>query len=84
MEAATPPIRFNGTEINRFIPFERDCAAGCEELGNCNKELGLCECPWARRGVACMGRSEDRGNLSKVIGDQRGDLDLDLDLNLDV
>ena len=30
-----------------------DCAAGCETEGNCNRQLGRCDCPPLRAGAAC-------------------------------
>ena len=30
-----------------------DCAADCEAEGNCNRELGRCDCPPLRTGAAC-------------------------------
>ena len=34
----------------------RTCPSGCGELGNCNHELGICECPFGWRGgsTSCM------------------------------
>ena len=29
------------------------CPAGCTAHGNCNAELGVCDCPLGRRGAAC-------------------------------
>ena len=29
----------------------RPCAEGCEAVGNCNRELGTCECPFGRTGA---------------------------------
>ncbi|KAG1676352.1 hypothetical protein FOA52_001147 [Chlamydomonas sp. UWO 241] len=31
----------------------KSCSPGCEEIGNCNRELGVCECPIGRTGPAC-------------------------------
>ena len=31
----------------------RDCAEGCHVHGNCNRELGRCDCPPLRTGAAC-------------------------------
>ncbi|GAX86293.1 hypothetical protein CEUSTIGMA_g13705.t1 [Chlamydomonas eustigma] len=30
-----------------------NCPVGCTQLGNCNHEMGNCECPWPRRGPTC-------------------------------
>mmetsp|Transcript_30242 Transcript_30242/g.89753 ORF Transcript_30242/g.89753 Transcript_30242/m.89753 type:complete len:254 (+) Transcript_30242:71-832(+) len=32
---------------------DRDCAPGCEAVGNCNRDTGTCECPVGRSGAAC-------------------------------
>eukprot|EP00955_Chlamydomonas_euryale_P101885 365378-Chlamydomonas_euryale.AAC.8 len=29
---------------------DRDCAPGCEAVGNCNRDTGTCECPVGRSG----------------------------------
>eukprot|EP00964_Phaeocystis_antarctica_P014049 scaffold7733_cov30-Phaeocystis_antarctica.AAC.1 len=30
-----------------------DCAEGCEAEGNCNRQLGRCDCAPLRAGAAC-------------------------------
>lgn len=41
------------TSVNVFLEALKDCPAGCEQWGNCNRETGTCECPWGRTGSAC-------------------------------
>ncbi|GAX72704.1 hypothetical protein CEUSTIGMA_g160.t1 [Chlamydomonas eustigma] len=39
--------------LQAWREISKTCAAGCEAFGNCNQELGICECPFGRRGDAC-------------------------------
>jgi len=42
-------------ESDHFKAISRPCAPGCTSIGNCNSELGQCECPFGRKGEhACL------------------------------
>ena len=58
------PLRFNASAINSFVRSASECPAGCERLGNCNRELGECECPWPRLG----GHLPGVGQLKSATG----------------
>ncbi|KXZ45845.1 hypothetical protein GPECTOR_50g639 [Gonium pectorale] len=42
-----------GQAFNKFQESNKDCAAGCSQYGNCNRELGECECPFGFNGTTC-------------------------------
>ena len=46
-----PDSMITRVHANRFMSLEKECQLGCEKIGNCNMELGQCECPWPKRGV---------------------------------
>lgn len=56
--ASTSSSRLDGN--HPYVPLKRTCPAGCETVGNCNAETGLCECPWGysgeRKSCICFSR----------------------------
>lgn len=36
-----------------WVEVQKECAKGCENRGNCNRETGECECPFGFVGPAC-------------------------------
>lgn len=44
-----------GAERTVFTQYLKQCAPGCEEIGNCNGETGQCDCPFGLAGGCVHG-----------------------------